>query len=215
MENKKANPERKVFWVEFWRAVKYFLVAASAGLIQFGVCTIFDELIYAKFNHEFYMVFYFVALVLSVLWNFTINRSVTFKSIGNIPKAMLKVLGYYVIYTPLSLLFAHYGQGWGIPEMLITVINILINGITEYLFMRLFVFRKEIDTRTEETKKPLSKMAMVLVFATIVILLLAVNAVVLVISNTTSVLLYVTYGVLVASVIALVIVKVIDDKRNQ
>ena len=214
MEKENVKKDHKGFWKEFWRTVKYFLVAASAGLIQFGVCSIFDELIYAKFNHQFYMVFYFVALVLSVLWNFTINRSVTFKSIGNVPKAMLKVLGYYVVYTPLSLLFAHYGQGWGIPEMVITIINILINGITEYLFMRLFVFRKEIDTRTEETKKPLSKMSIFLVIATIIILLLAVNAVVLSISETTSVVLFVLFGLLAACIVAAFIVKEIENKRN-
>lgn len=214
MENTKETAH-KTFWKEFWRTVKYFLIAASAGLIQFGVCSIFDEVIYAKFNHQHYMVFYFVALVLSVLWNFTINRSVTFKSVGNVSRAMLKVLGYYCVYTPLSLLFAHYGQGWGIPEMVITVINILINGVTEYLFMRLFVFKNEIDTRNKETKKPLSKTAMFLVFATIVILLVAVNAVVLTISDTTAVLLFVLYGLLAASVIAAVVVKLVTEKNNQ
>jgi len=92
--------------------------------------------------------------VLSVIWNFTINRKVTFKSVGNIPKAMLKVLGYYVVYTPLSLQFAWIAQNkWGVPEVLITIINILINGVTEYLFMRLFVFRKEIDTAPVKEKK--------------------------------------------------------------
>lgn len=215
MENAKERKDHKNFWKEFWRTVKYFLIAASAGLIQFGVCSIFDEVIYAKFNHQYYMVFYFVALVLSVLWNFTINRSVTFKSVGNVSRAMLKVLGYYCVYTPLSLLFAHYGQGWGIPEMVITVINILINGVTEYLFMRLFVFKNEIDTRNEETKKPLSKMGMFLVFATILILLLAVNAVVLTISDTTAVLLFVLYGLLAVSVIAAVVVKLVTEKNNQ
>lgn len=214
MENEIVKKDHKVFWKEFWRTVKYFLIAASAGLIQFGVCSIFDELIYAKFNHQYYMVFYFVALVLSVLWNFTINRSVTFKSVGNVPKAMLKVLGYYCVYTPLSLLFAHYGQGWGIPEMVITIINILINGVTEYLFMRLFVFRKEIDTRTEETKKPLSKLSMFLVFATIVILLLALNAIVLVISDTTAVVLYILFGLLAACAIAALVIKEVIEKKK-
>jgi len=194
MEKINNKKEHKTFWKEFWRTVKYFLIAASAGLIQFGVCSIFDEVIYARFDHAYYMVFYFVALVLSVLWNFTINRSVTFKSVGNVPKAMLKVLGYYVVYTPLSLLFAKYGQGWGIPEMVITVINILINGVTEYLFMRLFVFKKEIDSRNEETKKPLSIKFILFVAWIIALLLLGVNAVVLAHSNTTWVVLWIFVG---------------------
>ena len=201
MENEKTKKNHKVFWKEFWRTVKYFLIAASAGLIQFGVCSLFDEVFYAKFNHQYYMVFYFVALVLSVLWNFTINRSVTFKSVGNVPKAMLKVLGYYCVYTPLSLLFAHYGQGWGIPEMVITVINILINGVTEYLFMRLFVFKKEIDTRNEETKKPLTFGFVAWVVWVIALLLLGVNAVVLAHSNTTWIVLWVFVGLAGATLI--------------
>ena len=98
--------------------------------------------------------------------------------------------------------------------MVITIINILINGITEYLFMRLFVFRKEIDTRTEETKKPLSKMSIFLVIATIIILLLAVNAVVLSISETTSVVLFVLFGLLAACIVAAFIVKELENKRN-
>ncbi|MBR4378533.1 MAG: 2-oxo acid dehydrogenase subunit E2 [Bacilli bacterium] len=186
--------KHNAFWKEFWRTVKYFLIAASAGLIQFGVCSLFDEVFYAKFNHQYYMVFYFVALVLSVLWNFTINRSVTFKSVGNVPKAMLKVLAYYCVYTPLSLLFAHYGQIWGIPEMVITVINILVNGVTEYLFMRLFVFKKEIDTRNEETKKPLTASFVLWVAWIIALLLLGVNAVVLAHSQTTWIVLWVFIG---------------------
>lgn len=146
--------EHKTFWKEFWRTVKYFLIAASAGLIQFGVCTICDELIFRSLNHSLYWMFYFIALVLSVLWNFTINRKVTFKSVGNVPIAMLKVLGYYCVYTPLSLQFAWVAQNkWGIPEVVITIINILINGVTEYLFMRLFVFRKEIDSALKEQVK--------------------------------------------------------------
>ena len=201
MEKEINKKEHKTFWKEFWRTVKYFLIAGSAGLIQFGVCSLFDEVFYAKFDHAYYMVFYFVALVLSVLWNFTINRSVTFKSVGNVPKAMLKVLGYYVVYTPLSLLFAKYGQGWGIPEMVITVINILINGVTEYLFMRLFVFKKEIDTRNEETKKSLSIKSILFVAWVIALLLLGVNAVVLAHSNTNWVVLWIFVGLAGATIL--------------
>ena len=154
MENNETKKNHKVFWKEFWRTIKYFLIAASAGLIQFGVCTICDELIFIKLNHKLYWMFYFIALVLSVLWNFTINRKVTFKSVGNIPMAMLKVLGYYCVYTPLSLQFAWIAQNhWNWPEVVITITNILINGVTEYLFMRLFVFRKEIDTAPAKEKK--------------------------------------------------------------
>lgn len=123
---------------EFFRVIKYFLVAGSAGIIQFGVCTLLDIWL-------IYWPSYLIALILSVIWNFTINRKVTFKSAGNIPKAMLKVIGYYCVYTPLSLLFSDWAIQY-IPDILVTIINIIINGVTEYLFMRFFVFVREIDT---------------------------------------------------------------------
>ena len=147
--------KHNTFWKEFWRTVKYFLIAASAGLIQFGVCSLFDEVFYAKFNHQYYMVFYFVALVLSVLWNFTINRSVTFKSVGNVPIAMLKVLAYYAVFTPLSTLLGHYlveTLGWN--EYLVEAINMLINGVTEFLYQRFFVFGKSLNTAVKEKDEP-------------------------------------------------------------
>lgn len=201
MENEKAKKEHSTFWKEFWRTVKYFLVAGSAGLIQFGVCTLFDEVFYAKFEGQYYYVFYFVALVLSVLWNFTINRSVTFKSVGNVPKAMLKVLAYYVVFTPLSLQFSYYAIGWKIPDMVVTVINILVNGITEYLFMRLFVFKKEIDTLNEQTKKPLSFKFVFFVVWVIAVVLLGLNGIILAISNTTWVVLWVFVGLAAVTLI--------------
>ena len=147
--------QHKTFWKEFWRTVKYFLVAGSAGLIQMGVCTLMDLVL-----HIPYWIAYLTALVLSVLWNFTINRKATFRSVGNIPKAMLKVVAYYCVFTPLSLQFTYYWEKvWLLPTTICTVILILINGITEYLFMRLFVFRKEIDSAVKvkeenETAQP-------------------------------------------------------------
>lgn len=136
------------FWKEFWRLAKYGLVASSAALIQFGVCTFMDEVLGID-----YWISYLVALILSVLWNFTINRKVTFRSVANIPIAMLKVFGYYCVFTPLSLWFSSWAIGTaGLPDPLVTVINIAVNGITEYLFMRFFVFGKTIDT-AEPRKK--------------------------------------------------------------
>lgn len=136
------------FMKEFLRLVKYGIVAASAGLIQFGVCTIMDEVIHIE-----YWISYLTALVLSVIWNFTINRKVTFRSVANVPVAMLKVFGYYCVFTPLSLLFSDWAIGTaGLPDMVVTLINLAVNGITEYLFMRFFVFGKTIDTAEKKKK---------------------------------------------------------------
>lgn len=127
---------------ELLRTVKYVLIAASAGIIQFTSFTLLNEVF-----HLDYWLSYLIALVLSVVWNFTFNRRYTFKSANNVPKAMLKVLGYYCVFTPLSTLLEHYltrGLGWN--PYLVTFINMFLNLATEFPFQRFFVFGKTVDT---------------------------------------------------------------------
>jgi len=88
---------------ELWRTVKFALFSVSAGVIELGSFSLLNEL-----AHLPYWVSYLVALVLSVLWNFTLNRRYTFKSASNVPVAMLKVFGYYCVFTPLSTLTGNY-----------------------------------------------------------------------------------------------------------
>ena len=134
---------------EFFRTVKYALVAASAGLIQFISFALFNEIF-----HWDYWVSYLIALVLSVLWNFTLNRRYTFKSASNVPKAMLLVVAYYVVFTPLSTWLEHYLAGvLGWNEYLVTILNMLLNFVTEFLFQRFVVFRDTLDTNELAKKK--------------------------------------------------------------
>ena len=127
---------------EILRTVKYVLIAASAGLIEIGSFTLMNELF-----HWNYWVSYLIALILSVLWNFTINRRYTFKSASNVPKAMLLVFAYYCVFTPLSTLLEHYLTNklhWN--EYLVTGINMILNLASEFPFQRFVVFRNSIDT---------------------------------------------------------------------
>ncbi len=127
---------------ELLRTIKYVLIAASAGLIEIGSFTLMNELL-----HWNYWVSYLIALILSVLWNFTINRRYTFKSASNVPKAMALVFAYYCVFTPLSTLLEHVlttKLGWN--EYLVTAINMILNLATEFPFQRFVVFRNSIDT---------------------------------------------------------------------
>ena len=128
---------------EFKRVVKFTLFSISAGLIEMGVFALLNELL-----HLPYWVSYFIALVLSVLWNFTLNRKFTFQSAANVPVAMMKVAAYYVVFTPLSSWLEHsltMSLGWN--EYLVTAINMVLNFVTEFLYQRFFVFGKTIDTK--------------------------------------------------------------------
>ncbi|MBQ4176990.1 MAG: GtrA family protein, partial [Lachnospiraceae bacterium] len=79
------------------RAIKFALFSASAGIIEFVSIALLDA---ATPWRHFYC--YLIGLVLSVLWNFTLNRRYTFKSANNVPVAMLKVACFYAVFTPLS-----------------------------------------------------------------------------------------------------------------
>ena len=132
---------------EFIRVVKFTLFSASAGLIELGAFALLNELL-----HLPYWLSYVVALVLSVLWNFTLNRKFTFKSATNVPIAMLKVACYYAVFTPLTGYLEHFYMmtlGWN--EYIATILNMLLNFVTEFLYQRFFVFGKSIDTN--ETQK--------------------------------------------------------------
>ena len=127
---------------EIWRAIKFTLFSASAGLIQIGSFALFKELL-----HFPNWLSYLLALILSVLWNFTLNRKFTFKSANNVPVAMLKVACFYAVFTPLSTLLERWladSLGWN--GYLVTAINMILNFVTEYLYDTFVVFRGSIDT---------------------------------------------------------------------
>lgn len=127
---------------ELWRTVKFVLFSISAGAIEMGTFALMYNAL-----HITYWISYLVALILSVLWNFTINRRFTFKSTANVPTAMLKVFGYYCVFTPISTIGGNFLEGaLGWNGNWVTVINMVLNLVTEYLFDRYVVYRNSMDT---------------------------------------------------------------------
>ena len=127
---------------ELVRVIKFTFFSISAGLIEMGSFALLNEL-----THMSYWPCYLIALCLSVLWNFTLNRKFTFQSAANVPVAMLKVAAYYAVFTPLSTLLGSFLADrllWN--EYLVTGINMLLNFSTEFLYQRFFVFGSSLDT---------------------------------------------------------------------
>ena len=127
---------------EFWRFIKFALFSASAGLIEIGAFALLNEL-----TGWSYWPCYLIALLLSILWNFTLNRKFTFRSAANVPVAMMKVLGYYAVFVPATTLLGDYLADtlmWN--EYLVTGINMALNFTTEFLLQRYSVFGSSIDT---------------------------------------------------------------------
>ena len=133
-----ANPKKEVI-----RTVKFILFSASAGIIQVLSFTLMEEILHLE-----HWISYLVALILSVLWNFTLNRKFTFCSANNVPVAMMKVAVFYLIFTPLSTWWTAVltGETVGWNEYLVLIGTMLINFVTEYLYDRYIVFGKSIDT---------------------------------------------------------------------
>lgn len=134
---------------EFRRIVKFVLFSASAGIIEMGVFALLNELIGWS-----YWPCYLIALTVSVVWNFTLNRRFTFRSTSNVPRAMALVLLFYCVFTPVTTLLGNYLAEtllWN--EYLVTGINMLLNITTEYLYDRFMVFRKSLDTNTPVQKQ--------------------------------------------------------------
>ena len=126
---------------ELLRAVKFTLFSISAGVIEIVSFSLLTELTPLP-----YWPCYLIALVLSVLWNFTFNRRYTFRSAGNVPKAMALVAAYYCVFTPLSTLGGNILANLGWNEYLVTGLNMVVNFVTEFLYDKYVVFRGTVDT---------------------------------------------------------------------
>ena len=132
-DTKQSEKHKTVF-----QAIKFVLFSISAGIVQIAIFTLLNELI--KWS---YWPSYLIALVCSVLWNFTFNRKFTFKSANNIPIAMLKVFAYYLVFTPLSTLWGDGLESAGWNEYIILGFTMIINFVTEFLYCKFVVFKEK------------------------------------------------------------------------
>ncbi|MDD7245351.1 MAG: GtrA family protein [Eubacteriales bacterium] len=142
-----------------WQAFKYLLCTASAGIIQFVSFTImtyaFAKLDWGTINFITPMpkttfVATTVALCLSVLWNFTLNRKFTFKSAKNVPVAMALAFLFYVPFYPFQTWYVHVvseaigGQEWS--KLIAEATVMLINGVLEFCWQKFVIYRKSANT---------------------------------------------------------------------
>ncbi|MBQ4049068.1 MAG: GtrA family protein [Clostridia bacterium] len=126
---------------ELIRSIKFTLFSISAGVIQIGLFTLLNELV----NLD-YWVSYITSLVASILWNFTINRKVTFKSSNNVKISMLLVFLFYLVFTPVSTILGEIAENNNINEYIVLAVTMVSNFVLEYLYTRFVVYRNSCDT---------------------------------------------------------------------
>lgn len=126
----------------FWQMIKFTLFSVSAGIIQILSFTILNEVF-----KMIYWPAYLLSLILSILWNFTLNRRYTFQSAANVPVAMAKVFGFYLVFTPLSTLLGQLAETSGVNEYIVLGVTMISNFILEFLFCKFVVYRGQENTR--------------------------------------------------------------------
>lgn len=130
----------------FFQALKFTLFSISAGIIQVASFAILEIFI------KDYWIPYLTSLILSILWNFTLNRRYTFKAAVNVPVAMAKVFGFYLIFTPLSTYLGNLAEGAGVNDFIILAVTMICNFVLEFLFCKFVVFRGHEDTINKTEK---------------------------------------------------------------
>lgn len=121
--------------------LKFIAFSMGAGIIQIVSYTIIHELTDCAHWKA-----YLPSLILSVLYNFTVNRKFTFKSANNVPIAMLKVALFYCVFTPVSAYLGHLAEQAEVNNYIIEAVTMACNLITEYLYCRFVVYRNSMNT---------------------------------------------------------------------
>ncbi|MDE7439090.1 MAG: GtrA family protein [Clostridia bacterium] len=130
---------------QFIQILKFTGFSISAGVIQLLSFTILYEWAACLSWWPAYL----ISIILSVIWNFTFNRKFTFKAANNVPLAMGLVIVYYCAFIPVSVfggnaLEAAWDEKFGI---LVTVIMMLINFVTEFLWDKFIVFNQKVTDK--------------------------------------------------------------------
>ena len=129
-----------------FQMLKFTLFSASAGIIQVVTFAIFNELFVWR-----YWPAYLTSLVLSIIWNFTFNRRYTFKSAANVPIAMMKLFGFYAVFTPVSTWLGHLAETAKINDYIILAVTMLSNFVLEFLFCKFIIYKNQENTRIKKS----------------------------------------------------------------
>lgn len=130
---------------EWIRVVKFTIISISAGIIQILAFTLMNEILSLN-----YWLSYLTALLASILWNFTINRKITFKSANNVKIAMILTLAFYAVFTPVSTVLGELATSGGVNEYIILGVTMVMNFALEFLFTRFVIYRGSCDTAVKK-----------------------------------------------------------------
>ena len=124
---------------ELLRVTKFTLFSASAGAIQILV----TQLLFLALD---YWLAYLIGLVVSAAWNFVFNHKYTFRSAKSVPLAVIHIILFYVVFTPLSTILGHYVTEHGANETLVLVVTMVLNFVLKFLYSRFIIYHNAVDS---------------------------------------------------------------------
>lgn len=118
--------------------IKFGVISCGAGIIEIGTFTLLNEVCHLE-----YWLSYLIGLTLSIVFNFTVNRKVTFKPTDTLKRDVCLIIAYNVVFLGLSTAFEHLMTLWGVNEYVATAINMIVNMVTEFLFSKFVIYRNK------------------------------------------------------------------------
>ena len=134
-----AQPRAKTKngWLQF---LQFVVVSLGAGVIEYATFALMTWIV--PDNKTMLVAAEVTSVVLSCLFNFTVNRKYTFHSSSNIPLGMLLYGVYYAfLATPAGVWFLLFLTQGGMHELLAKAVKMLVNFIFDYLFCKFILFQ--------------------------------------------------------------------------
>lgn len=120
------------------QAIKFFMFSATAAIIDVTAFFILRKAFNVRID-----IAEVLSVILSVLYNFTINRKYTFKSTNKIVPAMIKVALFYAVFIPIAATLSLALKEKHIPETIIKGMTLALNGTGEFFWWKYVVFKEE------------------------------------------------------------------------
>lgn len=136
-ENKSKNKNNETK-KGIMQAIKFFMFSATAAIIDVTAFFILRNVFNVRID-----IAEVISVILSVLYNFTINRKYTFKSTNKIVPAMIKVALFYAVFIPFAAYLSVLLKEKHVHEAIIKGMTLALNGIGEFFWWKYVVFKEE------------------------------------------------------------------------
>lgn len=118
------------------QAVKYLFAGGSAAIIELSIFFVLSSVL--TFSP---VILNLVAVAISTAYNFAFNRSVTFRSSGNMTRSLVLYVVLLVFNTIFSSTVIAVLGDWGVTPIIAKILSMCCTVIWNYFLYRNFIFK--------------------------------------------------------------------------